>query len=271
LPELSRRWVADKQFEPDMLTLSPDGKWMLGFGGTEEKPTWIASEVRGDGWQEWSRDTRTPKSRLVVERNPLIAWIDGRRWVELNHTPKGFVARVRTRGVDTVDELPLSVPKYLSDFPSVLFTFPLPNEGRMGGEVGVSANGHQRDQHFVTWLIRVVPNTDGWRVEQREVVWQQADHPGYFHRCVLSPDGQRLAWNNYFTKTEARAIIVSDAEGKNPRIVYEHLYSSSDDQAGRTEAPWSRALEWTPQGDCLAFWRGEYGENGLCLLPVPIK
>ncbi len=55
LPELSRRWIGQKQFDPDMLAISPDGKWLVGFGGTSEKPTWIASEVRGTGWQECQR------------------------------------------------------------------------------------------------------------------------------------------------------------------------------------------------------------------------
>ena len=252
-----------------MLSLSPDGQWLVGFGGAAEKPTWIVSEVRGDGWQEWPRDILDPKSNLVVERNPLVAWIDSQRWVELNHTDKGFVARVRTRGDDAVAELPLQVPTYLSGFPLTLFAFPQPTEGRMCGAVGITAYGREEDQHFVAWLSRIIPGSESWRVEQREVFWQRAEHPGYFYRCALSPNGQHLAWNNYFSETEARAILVSDADGKNARVIYEHLYPMDNHQAGRDESMSMNVLEWTPQGDALAFWRGDNGENGLCLLPMP--
>ncbi len=209
---------------------------------------------------------------MVVVHHPLIAWIDGRQQVELNDTGKGYVARIRTLGIDAVTELPLKVPTWLSDYPSVLFTFRQPNEGRIGGQVGVSTNHpRQRDEHYVTWLSRVIPGSDSWRVETREVVWKCSEHPGYFHRCVLSPDGKRLAWKNYFTETEANAILISDAEGKNARVVYEHLYPMRNYEKGRAESMSVYSLEWTPQGDALAFWRGGHGENGLCLLPLPTR
>ena len=273
LPQLSRRWAAQGQFEPDMLTLSPDGKWLLGFGGTGENATWLATEVQGDAWQEWPRATRSD-APFLVERHPLIAWMDAARWVELNRSGAAFVARVRRRGSKEIQQLPLQVPGFLSDFPSVQFSFPKPTEGRLGGDVGINAGasgGFHGEGSYVTWLVRVVPGPANWVLEQREVIWNRADYPGRFQRCVPSPDGRRLAWLNYFSRSEARAILVSDAEGKDARIVYEHLYPLRDSETGRAEAPQYRSLEWTPQGDALAFWRGENGRNGLGLLRLPAR
>ena len=271
LPEFSKRWSAQKMFDPDMLTLSPDGKWLLGFGGTNNKATWVAAQVHGDGWREWHRLHR-PNAPDVIQRNPLIAWMDGRRWVELNRSGPSYVARVRTRGNAHVRQLPLTVPTYLDDFPSMNFVFPNRTEGRLNGLVGTRnrpGDDYNGPCQFVTRLIRVLPGRTRWHVTQREVAWEQTQYPGYFHRCAPSPRSEQLAWLNVFSGSHATAILTSDADGKNARILYEHLYRIGDFEKGLSESPWHNSLEWTPRGDGLAFWRGQHGKNGLCLLPVP--
>lgn len=271
LPEFSKRWSAQKMFDPDMLTLSPDGKWLLGVGGTNNKATWVAAQVHGDGWREWHRLHR-PNAPDVIQRNPLIAWMDGRHWVELNRSGQSYVARVRTQGSAHVRQLPLTVPNYLDDFTSMNFAFPNPTEGRLSGLVGLRGGptgGNNGDGQFVTRLIRVLPGRTRWRITQREIAWEQMQYPGFFFRCAPSPRGEPLAWLNSFSGSNATAILTSDADGKNARILYEHLYRSGDFEKGLSESPWEYSLEWIPRGDALAFWRGQHGKNGLCLLPVP--
>jgi hypothetical protein len=97
----------------------------------------------------------------------------------------------------------------------------------------------------------------------------QSRYPGNYFCSILSPAGDRMAHLIYFSESEAKAVLITDTAGGNGRIVYEYLYPLRDTKHGRQEEPWYGFMAWTPRGDALAFWRGERGENGLCLLPVP--
>jgi len=271
LPGLSKKWADQEQFDPDMLALSPDGQWLLGFGGTSDHPTWLATQVRGNGSQEWDRNAQPDPAFKVAthgEGKPLIAWRDNSRWVEIPVCPAArSVVRLRTLGQADVQELPLDRTRYsfVLGYPFVLFTFTQPDRGLIRGVVGGTGN----NSHFVSLVAAVIPGSDSWHMENGgEIRLEQAKFPGWFERCVSSPDGRRLAWINLFSNSEVRDILLSDADGKNFRIVHEFINPVQEWKARRAEAPWLRSLEWTPQGDGLVFWRGEKGENGLGLLRV---
>jgi hypothetical protein len=271
LPELTQNWAGQDAFDPDMLALSPDAKWLVGFGGTEDHPTWRATQVRGAAIQEWDRVTN-PKASFVIERGPLIAWRDGVRWVEINHVPGGvtgdYVVRTRILGSPGAQELPLdrSGCEYLTDYPSTLFTFITPDRGFLRGQV--SRGGPPGSEVSDSFMADVAAGPDAWHMVSRELRADATSLSGWFNRCVPSPDGRRLAWLDYFTESEANDVLISDADGTHFRIAYEQLCPVQHWKEGRAEAPWMHALEWTPSGDALLFWRGEYGFGGLAYLPI---
>lgn len=277
LPALSRRWAAQTAFDPQMLAVSPGGGWLVGFGGTPKKPTWLATPVRGGAAavaarsQEWARDT-VAGSMVTGDRVPPFAWINERRWVEWRGGYTPLRARVRTLGRAGVEEMPVRGGSGAYDgHPSTVFSFDANGKaGHTSGPVGWVGDAPSApkpgDQYQIAWLCDVFPGPAGWRAEDRQIIVRQAEQAGYFTRCVRSPRGDRLAWRSQFSASEASALLVSDANGRNLRVVYEHLYPLRDYKTGRAAAP--QSLNWTPGGDGLVFWRGEKGENGLCLLPI---
>lgn len=262
LPMLSARWAVQEQFNPEFLAISPDGAWLVGDGGTTDKPTWLATAVRGDAFQEWARVT--PEDSL---NRRAFAWLDGRRWMELAGPHYSLVARIRTRGDATVREFPV-IGNGLISQQSVLFHFPTPISGRLGGEIGFvggPSGGTNGEGYSIGWMDSLSREPLGWRLTQREVIWQQADHPGFFPRATPSPPGDRIAWLADYPESGDEALLLSDANGSHSQIVYEQFPAPEHAQA---EAIWMQSLGWTPRGDSLTFWRGGKGQNGLYLLPL---
>lgn len=262
LPALSARWAAQEQFTPDFLAISPDGAWLVGDGGTSDKPTWLATAVRGDAFQEWPRVT--PED--ILNRR-AFAWMDGRRWLELAGPYASLIARLRTLGNAAVQELPVTGSGMISQ-QGALFHFPTPANGRIEGEGGFAggpSGGMNGEGYSVEWLDSLSHEPPGWRLTQREVVWKQADHPGFFPIAMLSPAGDKLAWLASFSESDDTALLVSDANGAHSQIVYEQF---STPEHAQVEAIFFKSLGWTPRADALTFWRGGKGENGLWLLPL---
>ena len=254
------RCLREESFDADLLTISPDGRWLVGQAGTKDKPTWLATEIFGRGEQTWPREDRRD-SKFIVESEPPIAWLDGKRWMEINRSNGQYVVRIRTVGSTDVDEQPLVPGTSMHRHSRVRFSFPTPKEGLMTGAIGFGKD------HFVTWLHRVVPMAEGWRINSHEVRLLRREHAGSYFRCAPSPDGKTLAWLNYIPTSEAKTIVLTDADGSRPRIAYEYLYSIRNHKRGRSLSPSGDMLEWNPAGDALLFWRGD-GSNGLCLLPI---
>ncbi len=100
-------------------------------------------------------------------------------------------------------------------------------------------------------------------MENREIRLDEVTYPRQFERFAPSPDGKSVAWLVNFRGSEACNLLLSDADGKNFRIVYEKLSPSHDREKNRTANPCDRSLEWTPDGKSLIFWRGDHGEGGL--------
>lgn len=118
-------------------------------------------------------------------------------------------------------------------------------------------------------MLNLSPASTGWQIEVRQAILPLDSYPGSFMSSPFAcpPQRDRIAWLNYFSATEAHAVGLSDVEGKNVQVVYQHFYSNEKHIAGRAAAPHS--LCWTPKGDALVIWRGDYGRDGVCLLPLP--
>jgi hypothetical protein len=293
LPELTSAWANQPEFDPDMLALSPDGQWLLGFGGTAQHPTWRATQVHGNGVQEWDRVRQTePRARFDINGHPLIAWRDSTRWMEINRGPGGDAVRLRTLGSPEVQEVPL-VHKdygYTSGYNNAIFTCTDPDHAFLRGGVAV-ANSPSTGPQYVLEMAEFTAGPGGWEEEKRGFNVSSADQAGYTQRCVPSPDGKRLAWLQLFGSGVARDILLTDANGAHFRVVMEKLmpspfamshsttFSSSTAMGRatvvshvisnpRAEWPSTRSLDWTPDGTKLIYWRGEQGEGGLSLLPI---
>jgi hypothetical protein len=274
LPDLTNAWADQPEFDPDMLALSPDGQWLLGFGGTAAHPRWRATQVHGTGVQEWDRVAQPgPKMRFRIEGHPLIAWRDNTRWMEINTSPNGDVVRLRTLGSPATQEVPLVHQDYgyLGAYTNELFSCPDPDHAFLRGNVGVT-NSPATGPQYVVFMAGFTAEAGSWQEEKRGFNVSAKAQPGFAQRCVPSPDGKRLAWLKVFAGGFARDILLSDADGTHFRIVVEHLASP---RAGPThwvgyrgDMPNARSLDWTPDGSRLIYWRGDKGEGGLCLLPV---
>lgn len=266
---LSRAWEEQPAFDHDMFTLSPDGKWLLGFGGSTNQPTWLATTVLTGEKRTWPRDTDNGASRISCENKPPVVWVDTARWLELRKR-RQYCARVRSVTDQLVTEVPLTVPDYISDHPSSFITLNGGVRDHLCGSVGIRSGRSVNPPvgYHAARMLNLSPASTGWQIELRQAVLPLDSYPGSFMPSPFAcpPQGDRIAWVNYFFATSARAVVVSDAEGKNARVVYQHLYSIENHLAGRDVAPHS--LSWTPKGDGLVIWLGEYGKNGLCLLPL---
>jgi hypothetical protein len=267
LPDLTRAWAVQPQFDANSLALSPDGQWLAGFGGTADHPVWLATEVHGTGSQQWDR-VAAPPNRIVLERNPPIAWRDNTRWVEINRgVGPNYVLRLRTLGSPAVQELPLERAGFrVSEYPDSLFAFRGPDHAFLGGQ---ALDGHAADGPYLLGFMAdldAVP--DGWHFDDHELRVATDPQPGRFIRCAPSPDGKRVAWFDFLPYSGADDLLLSDPDGKNFRIVYEKLDNFQGQRRERIKAPWQHVLEWTPDGAGLLFWRGEKGQGGLGYLPL---
>lgn len=70
LDRLSKAWKEQPAVDPDMFTLSPDGKWLLEFGGTTDQPTWLATTILTGEERTWPRDTDSGASGISCENKP---------------------------------------------------------------------------------------------------------------------------------------------------------------------------------------------------------
>jgi hypothetical protein len=282
LPDLTKAWANQPLFDCDELALSPDGQWLLGFGGTNDHPTWRAMQVHGSGVQEWDRVAAPDsKKRSRIEAHPLIAWRDSTRWLEINQGPTGEVVRLRTLGSPQVQELPVVHQGYgyVSSFNNAIFDCPDPDHAFLRGTCGVTSS-IATGPEYVLFMAGFTAGPASWTEEKRGFDVSSKDQPGYTQRCVPSPDGKRLAWLQVFGSGTARDILLSDADGSNFRVVLEKLMSSpfAVSSSGfmvsrivrnpRMEWPGTSSLNWTPDGSKLIYWRGENGEGWLCLLPI---
>jgi hypothetical protein len=263
LPELSKRWLNQEQFNPEMLAISPDGKWLVGYGGTAAHPTWLATKVNGTASQEWPR---TPLENNEVRSS--FAWIDAKRWVELAWKG-GPHACIRIRGELDAQNIPILNPYRAVCQCDTVFRFSSPAEGRVDGSVGFSGSPAGTGS-TIAWRTRFTPQPSGWRAETQEVEWKQTDHAGFFSRAILSPGADQMAWLAYYQGSSETAILLSKPDGTDPHVIYEGLPTvksgvaqSWDDTVA--DLPGSGFLEWTPRGDSLVFWRGV---KGLAILPL---
>jgi len=271
LPDLTRAWADQPAFDPEMLALSPDGQWLLGFGGTADHPTWRATQVHGYGVQEWDRIAEpNPKKRFWVGAHPLIAWRDNTRWLEINQNGPEKVVRLRTLGSPATQELPIVREGgygYISGFNNALFTCTDPDHAFLRGNVAVT-NSREHGPQYVLEMADFSAGPDHWTEEKRGFNVSSASQPGFTQRFVPSPDGKRLAWLQVFANGLARDILLTDADGSHFRVAQETLIHGFDYMRGHLKFPSSRSLDWTPDGTKLIYWRGEKGEGGLCLLPI---
>ena len=270
LPELTHAWADQPNFEADMLALSPDGKWLLGFGGTADHPTWRATEVHGHGVQEWDRVVeRDRKKRFWIGAHPLIAWRDSTRWLEINQTGPSYVARLRSLGSSGSQELPIEQQGYgyVSGFNNAIFTCPDSDHAFLRGACGVTSS-LATGPKYVLFMAGFTAEQGHWLEEKRGFDVSSVDQPGFTQRYAPSPDGKRLAWLQIFDSGLGRDILLSDADGSHFRVALERLSSSRDLMTKRRDMPASRSLDWTPDGSKLIYWHGEKGEGGLSLLPI---
>jgi hypothetical protein len=281
LPDLTKAWADQPELDAEELALSPDGQWLLGFGGTPEHPTWRATQVHGSGVQEWDRVAESdPKKRFRVGAHPLIAWRDKTRWLEINEVAGGKVVRLRALGSLQTQELPITSGGYgyIGPFDREVFDCPDPDHAFLRGACGVT-NSLATGPEYVLFMAGFTAGPTSWTEEKRGFNVSSKDQPGYTQRCVPSPDGKRLAWLQIFASGMSHDILLSDADGSNFRVVLEKLMVSPSAR-GRTtftggyipdprlSMPGTRSLDWTPDGSKLIYWHGENGEGGLCLLPL---
>ncbi len=258
LPGLTKRWENQLAFNAEMLTLSPDRKWLLGFGGTPDNQLWIATTLDGRHQREWPRDTDA-EARFAAESKPPVIWLDANRWIELRNRPTNF-ARIRSVENDTVTTVPLSVPDYLDDHYSTCLTLPDGSSSHPCGSVGI--RGSDSNVTHEARLCRLVPDQMQWRMEVEKVTVRNATHPGNFAASpfALSPQRDRIAWLNSFSTSGVRALFVSDVDGNDLHVVYQKI----DYQTIMPDTP--RAVSWNPTGDALVFWGGDKGDKGLWLI-----
>lgn len=267
LPELSRQWEHQEQFDADMLAISPQGRWLVGYGGTAAHPTWLATEVYGTASYEWPR---TPLNNSEV-RSPF-AWIDEDRWMELAWRGVVSYAKICTRGQPIAQDAPIEGAYRGHTQSATVFRFSTPTQGIVDGDAGFGG-GQDGTASAITWQTRFLLGPGGWRSEPDEVEWKQSEHAGYVSRAILSPKGDQLAWLCSYPASSEVAILLSKPDGTEAHVTYEGfptvksgVAQTWDDTVAKL--PSSGTLEWTPRGDALAFWRGTKGNNGLVILPV---
>lgn len=259
LDKLSARWAEAEEFDPEMLTVSPDGKWLLGFAGTKERPTWLATSLDGAAEREWPRDT-VATARYISEQQPMSLWLDHRRYGEFRKGEPNFV-RVRSLDGGEIHTIPVTVSDYLGDHPGSCIALGRTGKGHHCGYVGYGKD------RFVARMLTLQMDQGAATVSHRKVVLPTERFPGSFTTSfAVSRDHRRIAWVNYFTDSEARAILTSDSNGKGMRVEYQHLYKMRDHEEGRAIAPGK--VNWTPDGRALTFWLGDKAENGLALLEL---
>lgn len=258
LPGLTKRWENQLAFDEDMLTLSPDRKWLLGFGGTTNEQLWVATTLDGRVQRQWPRDTHA-ESRIIAEIQPPLIWLDASHWAELRNRPTNF-ARIRSVENDTVTTVPLYVPDYLGDHSGMCLALPDGSSSHPCGSVGVRFSGS--NETYVARLCRLIPDQTQWRMEVKKATVRNLTDPGSFMTSpfALSPKRDRIAWLNYFSASGVRALLVSDVEGNDLHVVYQKI----DYRTIMPDTP--RAVSWNPTGDALVFWGGDKGDKGLWLL-----
>ena len=261
LPELTKRRENQLAFDEEMLTLSPDRKWLLGFGGTTNEQLWVATTLDGRVQRQWLRDTHA-EARIVAERQPPVIWLDAAHWAELRNRPTNF-ARIRSVENDTVITVPLSVPDYLDDHSGTCLMLPDGSSSHPCGDVGVRWSSS--NETYVARMCQLIPDQPEWRMEVEKVTVRNATHPGTFMTSpfALSPQRNRIAWVNYFSTSGCHALLVSDVDGNDLHVVYQKL----DYQTILPDTP--RTVSWNPTGDALVFWGGDKGNKGLWLVRLP--
>lgn len=258
LPGLTKRWENQLAFNAEMLTVSPDRKWLLGFGGTPDNQLWIATTLDGRHQREWPRDTDA-EARFAAESKPPVIWLDANRWIELRNRPTNF-ARIRSVENDTVTTVPLSVPDYLGDHQGTYLELPDGSSSHPCGSVGIRGSGSNVTHE--ARLCRLIPDQTQWRMEVEKVTVRNATHPGNFAGSpfALSPQRDRIAWLNSFSTSGVRALLVSEVDGNDLHVVYQQI----DYQTIMPDTP--RAVSWNSTGDALVFWGGDKGDKGLWLI-----
>lgn len=260
LPGLTKHWESQLAFDDEMLTLSPDRKWLLGFGGTTNEQLWVATTLDGRVQRQWPRDTHG-EARTVAERQPPVIWLDAAHWAELRNRPTNF-ARIRSVENDTVITVPLSLPDYLDDHSGTCLMLPDGSSSHPCGDVGVRWSSS--NETHVARLCRLIPEQTQWRMEVENVTVHNASHPGNFAASpfALSPQRDRIAWLNSFSTSGVRALLICDVGGHDLHVVYQKI----DYRMIMPDTP--RAVSWNPAGDALVFWGGDKGEKGLWLIKL---
>ncbi|HEX5221897.1 MAG TPA: ankyrin repeat domain-containing protein [Verrucomicrobiae bacterium] len=259
LPELTKCWESQPTFDDEMLTLSPDRKWLLGFGGMPDKQLWIATTLDGRVQRQWPRDTHA-EARIIAERQPPVIWLDAARWIELRNRPTNF-ARIRSVENDTVITVPLSVPDYLGDHSGTCLMLSDGSSSHPCGSVGVRSSGS--NETYVARLCRLIPDPTQWRIEVEKVTVRNSTDPGTFMTSpfALSPRRDRIAWLNYFSTSGTRALLISDVDGNDLHVVYQKI----DYHTAMPDTP--RVVSWSPTGEGLLFW-GYKADKGLWLIKL---
>jgi len=267
LPALNVRWGQQKVFDPRTLVLSLDGKWLLGQAGTLDRPTWLATEVKGAAYHEWPRDTQKDTGGSPfpdADEFPSVAWLpDNETWVELRQKPRHAI-RLRRLQSSAVEEAPFEGDMgYFTSGLSQDFRF-TPDGRGWQTDVGRRSGRNEKQQRFdeeksetVAQIVAMSLETTfrqgkpaaKWRLLRTEgPLLPAARFPGFFRECIRSPRGDLLVWLNEFQESDAVALLVSRPDGSGMRSIFERA-------AVRPE--WPQTPHWTPDGRRVAFWWGD--------------
>lgn len=225
----------EEQFLPPTVSVSPDGKWLLWYGGLQ----WTALSLEGTDELHW----RQPSPL----QNPAAWMPDGRHWVELEadaREGRDFLRRVFVHDLQnpladrTIETPALQAGSVLGFTPEgrllVRHPSPLaPAEEAMFTEVDLSS-----EQGVLRAYTLRLPK------------------PGTVVETVLSPEGDRLVW----VLTEAgeparRSVWLSRPGGEGmalvgtaPETLRPQNLPGADDGL--------QLVRWLPQGEGLSFVAG---------------
>ena len=248
-----------------IISLSPDGHWLVWAGGVDGNSTWNAVSTDGAMHRQW------PRAESI--RTPTIAWMqDNEHWVELsvpetkiNATawqpyPDNMRARVFSLDSSKVLDFPLRL-----EVPDPAF-YLQPNCGHYGDEFLFTADGHAwleggfsvsgSEALAISYTVyALLPSETVWKLH-KVIVTPEADPEHWMYDApTRSPDGNWVAWRNYSAdpgcKMNGNArLMLSRTDGSEMQLIYQ----SDNGLSGDTE--------WSPDSRQIAF--NTYGSKGIC-------
>jgi len=248
-----------------IVSLSPDGRWLVWAGGVDGHSTWDAVTLDGMEHRQWPRDESIG--------TPAIAWMqDNRHWVELR-VPETQVAahqwqdhrdnmRARVYSLDAPDiqDFPLQL-----EVPDPNFQLP-PNCGKTS-EFLFTTDGHAwltQDWQFAPSpgtnqpcsrqdVYQLLPGPNTWKLHKTYLYPKADAYYWMFDSPARSPDDNWIVWRNYKPDGKSKwRLMLSRTDGSDMRILYQ-----SDSISGGQ-------VEWSPDSRQIAFT--DNGPLGICTI-----